>query len=74
MHPHQFDRLLPGTLVFNKSQSVNEFYVVTAHYGSRITAVRAVDITNPEDWEIVRVKSPVLDDPMAPKIPNIPGY
>jgi hypothetical protein len=26
-------------------------YVVTANYGGRVTAVRSVDITNPEEWE-----------------------
>ncbi len=25
-------------------------YVVTANYGNRVTAVRSVDITNPDEW------------------------
>ena len=25
-------------------------YVVTANYGNRVTAVRTVDITNPDEW------------------------
>jgi len=25
-------------------------YVVTSHFGDRITAVRTVDITNPPEW------------------------
>lgn len=30
-----------------------ETYVVDTCYGSRATAVRTVDITNPDEWEIV---------------------
>ena len=68
MHPHQFDRLRPGTLIHHKSETPNDFYVVTAHYGNRLTAVRAVDVTNPAEWEIVHVRG-VLETDMPPKIP-----
>ena len=31
----------------------SEAYVVTAHYGARVTAVRTVDVTNPNEWVLV---------------------
>lgn len=72
MLPFQFDRLLPGTLIHRKSESPNDFYVVTAHYGNRLTAVRAVDITNPAEWEIVRIRGVLENTDMPPKllVPN----
>ena len=32
-------------------------YVVTANYGDRITAVRTVDITNPDEWDLIKKES-----------------
>ena len=29
-------------------------YIVTANYGSHITAIRTVDITNPIEWYLIR--------------------
>lgn len=29
-------------------------FVVTANYGSRVTAVRSQDVTNPSEWEVLR--------------------
>jgi len=31
-------------------------FVVTANYGTRVTAVHSADITNPMEWEIVSKK------------------
>jgi hypothetical protein len=31
-------------------------YVVEANYGDRVTAVRTVELTNPDEWEIVKMK------------------
>jgi hypothetical protein len=55
MDAFQFDKILPGTLVRHKSNP-SDVYVVTQHFGTRITAVRTVDMTNPIEWEIVRIK------------------
>jgi hypothetical protein len=41
-----------GDLVCHVHES--EVYVVTANYGSRITAVKTVDLTNPMEWCAVR--------------------
>ncbi len=29
-------------------------YIVTAHYGDRVTAVMSIDITNPNEWTVMR--------------------
>jgi hypothetical protein len=29
-------------------------YVVTGNYGGRVTAVRTVDVTNPDEWLVLR--------------------
>jgi len=36
-----------------KNQSNDKTYVVTANYGERVTAVATVDMTNPDEWELV---------------------
>jgi hypothetical protein len=33
-------------------------YVVTSHYGSRITAVNNVDVTNEMEWEVLTYNRP----------------
>jgi hypothetical protein len=40
-----------GMLIRSKN-GANIVYVVTANYGTRLTAVRSVDITNPNEWEV----------------------
>jgi hypothetical protein len=44
-------QLQPGDIVRGKGSS--QSYVVTANYGSRVTAVRTVDLTNPSEWDLV---------------------
>lgn len=44
-------QLQPGMVVRHKSGG--EGYIVTANYGTRVTAVRTQGITNPQEWEIV---------------------
>jgi hypothetical protein len=51
MTPEQFHALQPGDIV--RGIRSGEAYVVLANYGSRITAVRAVDMTNPDEWKLV---------------------
>lgn len=45
--------LQAGSIVRHKNGSVS--YVVTANYGNRATAVRTIDITNPSEWEILKL-------------------
>lgn len=48
-----FKKLDRGDIVRHKIfNEVN--YVVDANYGNRVTAVATVDITNPEEWELVQ--------------------
>ena len=46
-----FGKLKPGTIIRHKD-SLRQF-IITAIYGQRATAVSTVDITNPDEWEIV---------------------
>jgi len=52
MTEEEFKNLRIGDVIKHKSDS--KTYVVTAHYGNRITAVTTVDLTNPIEWEIVK--------------------
>jgi hypothetical protein len=63
MHPHQFNVIRPGTLLKRKTDKVQDFYILTAHYGVYVVAVRATTVANVEaieirdyeNWDIVRV-------------------
>lgn len=37
-----------------RSKLTGESYLITGNYGDRATAVRTIDITNPDEWEIVQ--------------------
>lgn len=60
----QFDLLRPGAIVKRKEETVNDYYVVTCHYGTYVVAVRAtnlldvdvVEIRNPLDWDLCHVR------------------
>lgn len=41
--------LCPGDIIRHKGDSGG--YIVTANYGDRVTAVRTVDVTNPDEWD-----------------------
>lgn len=43
-------RVPPGTILRHKPTGLN--YVVTGFYPDHITAVRSVEIVNPELWEV----------------------
>ncbi len=58
----EMKQLQPGELVRHVAGSEN--YVVTGNYGNRVTAVKIIDITNPAEWEHVRV------DPNPPRRPR----
>lgn len=46
-----FSRLRMGDLV--KPSFDCRIFVVTANYGNRATAVATIDMTNPQEWELV---------------------
>jgi hypothetical protein len=50
-------RLQPGDIVRHKSGGGG--YIVTANYGARITAVRTADISNPDEWDVVKAHGEV---------------
>lgn len=61
MTNNEMQNLQVGDVVRMVSGSGMSF-VITANYGTRVTAVRTVDITNPREWEIVmRCKSEPVD-------------
>jgi hypothetical protein len=37
-----------------RSRLSGEAYVVTGQYGGRATAVKTVDVTNPDEWLVMR--------------------
>jgi len=41
----------PGTLIRGKLSG--DVYIVTGNYGTRLTAVRSVDVTHPPEWDVV---------------------
>jgi hypothetical protein len=52
MTEEQFKELGVGDVV--KSAVRHCVYVVTANYGDRVTAVMTADMTNPDEWLLVR--------------------
>jgi hypothetical protein len=51
MTSEEFSALTPGQIV--KSAFNGLAYIVTGNYGDRVTAVRTVDLTNPDEWTLV---------------------
>ena len=47
----EFDDLKRGDIVRGVGDARS--YVVTGHYGNRATIVRTLDLTNPDEWELV---------------------
>ncbi len=56
MNQNQFKELRPGDIVRHKLGT--RAYIVTDNFRDRVTAIRTVDLTNPDEWDIV-VKNPV---------------
>ena len=48
----EFNCLSPGDTVSHVSDLSHQ-YIVTAHYGTRVTAVMSVDITNSPEWKLI---------------------
>jgi hypothetical protein len=51
MTDEEFRNLLPGDMVRHAGGGDN--YVITSPFGTRHTAVRTVDMTNPAEWALV---------------------
>jgi hypothetical protein len=51
MTNEEFSGLKVGDIVRGKSSG--DTFVVTAHYGDRVTAVRTADLTHPSEWDLV---------------------
>lgn len=49
-----FKDLVPGDIV--RGKAFKRPGIVTANYGTRVTAVNTFDLTNPEEWQIRRFK------------------
>lgn len=51
MCTRQLRTLREGDIVRNKA--TGNAYIVTGNYGTHVTAVRTIDITNLDEWEII---------------------
>jgi hypothetical protein len=51
MTKNEFKQLDTGDIV--RSLATNIAYVVSANYGNRVTAVKTVDMTNPQEWSLI---------------------
>ena len=51
MTREEFDTLRTGDIV--RGRATAQGYVVTGHYGHHVTAVRTINITNPDEWELI---------------------
>lgn len=73
MTPAQLKGLQRGDLVRHKGSG--DSLVVTGNYGDRVTAVRTVDMTNPNEWDQVDTSGAVISDPEASTvIPRLLAY
>lgn len=52
MRREDFEKLGPGDIV--QHVSGGKPAVVTVNYGDRMTAVRTEDLTNPDEWVLLR--------------------
>ena len=69
MTPMQFDLLRPGTLIKKTTESVNDYYVLTTHYGNMIVVVQAkrsslvsaleIPVEACTHWDIVHLRGVV---------------
>lgn len=52
MTKNEFERLQPGQMIQHKKDNKWAF-IVQQNFGDRLTAVRAIEVRDPENWEIV---------------------
>lgn len=50
MNREEMENLKDGDIISHRVHKGH--FMVTANYGDRVTAVKTVDITNPDEWEI----------------------
>lgn len=55
MNKSEFMNLREGDIVQGKSSGLG--YVVVANYGNHVIIVRSMEITNPDEWEIIQKSS-----------------
>jgi len=53
MKKEEFNSLDLGDIIRHTSPQKTSVYMVTGNYGGRVTAVKTVDLTNPDEWLIV---------------------
>lgn len=51
MDKEVFSKLDRGDIIEHKGNT--RVFIVTANYGDRVTATTTVDMTNPDEWELV---------------------
>jgi len=49
---NEFERLQPGQIIQNKKDNKWSF-IVHQNFGERLTAVRTIEVRDPENWDIV---------------------
>lgn len=54
MTEHDFKRLAPGDVVRHKT-SGDAMVITDSVAGQRAIAVRTVEVTNPDEWDLIRV-------------------
>lgn len=52
MTQEEFKNLREGDII--QGQFQQEAYIVTGNYGSHVTVVRTLDITNYYEWQVIR--------------------
>jgi len=52
MNAEEMRRLDVGDVI--EGRSTGRIYVVTGNYGTRVTAAETVDVTNPNEWKLLR--------------------
>jgi hypothetical protein len=52
MNKNEFQKLQPGQIIQHKKDHKWAF-VVHQNFGERLTAVRTIEVRDPENWEIV---------------------
>lgn len=47
--------LKEGDIILHKGLTSGPAHIVTGCYGDRVTAVHTIDITNPDEWLVLRL-------------------
>lgn len=53
MDADEFKDLDIGDIVRHVHNGIEGIWVVTGNYGGRVTAAQTVDMTNPNEWEVI---------------------